>query len=402
MRRLARPLVISACLLVLGLSGCLASEERSSRVKGDTLIVYSSLPATGVSAPAARAVGRGERLALSEAGGRVRGLRVRLVKLNAARPGEGPWSPERVDANAERAADDPRAIAYIGELAYGASAVSVPITNHANLLQVSPTDTLTSLTQTPIGRPRAGPDRYYPTGKRSFARLVPNDDLLAEALLELASENGARRMAVLFDGDIYSRELAGQLVALGRRDGPQPVGTEEYRGRADEIPDIARRLAETRPDVVVYAGIANEGTGRLMAQIDQQLPGVPIYASSGVLERRPGAAIAAAPDLVRALSPMPPVNRLPAPARRLLQRLTPGGAGRPEALYGYEAMRVVLDAIRAGGPDRERVRRAGKRIRARRSPLGRYVMRATGDIEGGRFALWALRDGRFEFVRMVE
>jgi hypothetical protein len=29
-------------------------------------------------------------------------------------------------------------------------------------------------------------------------------------------------------------------------------------------------------------------------------------------------------------------------------------------------------------------------------------MRASGDIDGGRFALWALRDGRFRFVRMVE
>jgi ABC-type branched-subunit amino acid transport system substrate-binding protein len=139
-----------------------------------------------------------------------------------------------------------------------------------------------------------------------------------------------------------------------------------------------------------------------MGQIDQQLPGVPVYASSGVLERRPGGAIAAAPNVVRALSPMPPLNRLPARATRFLQRLSPRGAGRPDVLYGYEAMRVVLDAIRAGGPDRERVRRAGTRLRARRSPLGRYVLRATGDLEGGRFALWALRDGRFEFVRMVE
>jgi hypothetical protein len=71
-------------------------------------------------------------------------------------------------------------------------------------------------------------------------------------------------------------------------------------------------------------------------------------------------------------------------------------------VYGYEAMRVVLDAIRAGGPNRELVRRAGMTIRTRRSPLGRYELRATGDVEGARFALWALRDGRFEFVRMVE
>ena len=63
---------------------------------------------------------------------------------------------------------------------------------------------------------------------------------------------------------------------------------------------------------------------------------------------------------------------------------------------------MILDAIRAGGRDRERVRRAGTRIRTRRSALGTYTLRASGDIDGGRFALWALRDGRFRFVRMVE
>jgi branched-chain amino acid transport system substrate-binding protein len=373
-------------------------------VKGDTVVVYSSLPASGVSAPAARAVAAGERLALKDARGRAGALRVRLVELDAARAGEGPWSPERVNANAERAADDPKAIAYLGELGYGASAVSVPVTNDARLLQVSPADTLTSLTQTPIGRARAGPDRYYPSGERSFARLVPNDDLLAETLLELAGRTGAQRMAVLFDGDIYSRELAGQLVAIGRRDGPQPVRAEEYRGRADEIPDIVRDLAEARPDVVVYAGIANSNTGPLMAQIDQRLPGVPLFATAGVLDRDPGRPIPAAPARVWALAPMPPARELSPRGKRVLARLAARhpDAVRSEALYGYEAMRLILDAIRAGGPDRERVRRAGISLRTRRSVLGSYTLRATGDIDGGRFALWALRDGRFRFVRMVE
>jgi branched-chain amino acid transport system substrate-binding protein len=404
MRRLARLLAIAACGLALGLSGCLGGEERSSRVKGDTVVVYSSLPASGPSAPAARAAAAGERLALKDAGGRVGALRVRLVQLDAARAGEGPWSPERVDANAERAADDPKAIAYLGELAYGASAVSVPITNDAQLLQVSPSDTLTSLTRTPIGRPRAGPDRYYPTGTRSFARLVPNDDLLAETLLALASENGAERMAVLFDGDIYSRELAGQLVAIGRRDGPQPVRTEEYRGRVEEIPDMVRRLAEARPNVVVYAGIANISTGRLVAQIDRRLPEVPLYVTAGLLDRDPGRVASAAPPLAWALGPMPPAGELSPAGRRVLARLSARrpDAARPEALYGYEAMRVVLDAIRAGGPDRERVRRAGTRTRMRRSPLGRYTLRGTGDVDSERFALWALSHGRFRFVRMVD
>jgi branched-chain amino acid transport system substrate-binding protein len=404
MRSLPRTLLSAACAVALGLCGCLGEHQPSPRVEGNTLVVYSSLPESGVSAPAARAVAAGERLALSDAGGRVRGRRVRLVELDAARPGEGPWSPDRVNANAEQAAGDPKAIAYLGELAYGASAVSVPITNDASLLQVSPMDTLTSLTQSPIGRPRAGPERYYPQGKRSFARLVPNDDLLAETLLELAGEDGAERMAVLFDSDIYSRELAGQLIALGRRDGPRPVGSEEYGGRVEEIPDVVRRLAEADPEVVVYAGIANRGTGRLLAQIDRTLPGIAVYAGSGLLDRRRGRPVPAAPASVWALAPTPPLGALPARARALSKRLAARGlsSDRPDAVYGYEAMRVVLDAIRAGGPNRELVRRAGMTIRTRRSPLGRYALRGTGDVEGARFALWALRDGRFEFVRMVE
>jgi branched-chain amino acid transport system substrate-binding protein len=374
MGRLARIAAIAACVLALSSSGCLGEGERPSRVKGDTLVVYSSLPESGVSVRVARAVSVGQRLALKESGGKAAGLRVRLVQLDAARAGEGPWSPERVNANAERATEDPRAIAYLGELAYGASAVSVPVTSEARLLQVSPMDSLTSLTRTPPGRPRAGPDRYYPTGRRNFVRLVPDDERLAETLLERARAGGAKRMAVLFDSDIYSRELAGQLLALGRGAGPDPLRSEEFRGRVEEIPDIVRRLAEARPDAVVYAGIAQRGTGRLLAQLDRRLPGVPVYATSGLLDRDPRRPFAAAPTVVWAFGSTPPAEELPLRAR-------------PEALLGYRAMRLVLDAIRAGGRDRDRVRRAGMR---------------GGEVDGGRFALWVLRDGRFDFVRMVE
>jgi branched-chain amino acid transport system substrate-binding protein len=396
---------LALALAALALGGCLGGEERSSRIKGKSVVVYSSLPRSGASAPAARAVAAGERAALADAGGRAGDLEVRLVELDSADPEGSPWSPERVDANAEQAADDPKAIAYLGELDLGASAVSLPITNDAGLLQVSPTDTLTSLTQTPIGRPRAGPDRYYPSGSRSFARLVPNDELLAETLLGLARGEGVQRMSVLFDSDIHSRELAGQLAALGRRDGPEPARVEEYRGRVDEIPDVVRSLAEARPDLVVYAGVAGAGTGRLLAQIDARMPGVPVFCTAGLLARDPRAPVPVAPARVQALGAMPPRFALPAGGRRLLERLTRSvgsEAARPEALYGYEAMNVVLDAIRAGGPDRTRVRRAGTHIRTRNSPLGPYLLRGTGDVNTQRFALWTLREGRFEFTHMVE
>jgi branched-chain amino acid transport system substrate-binding protein len=165
------------CAAALALGGCLSGEDpdEGSRVVGDTVTVYSSLPRHGVSARAAAAVAAGQRLAYPDAGGRAGGLRVRLRMLDATDPDDWLWDPDRVSANAEEAADDDTAIAYIGELDYGASAVSIPLTNDAGILQVSPVDGLTSLTRTPPGRPRAGPERYYPTGVRSFLQLVPND-----------------------------------------------------------------------------------------------------------------------------------------------------------------------------------------------------------------------------------
>ena len=400
-----RTLATLLCLAAaFALGGCLGRgpREESSRISGGTVTVYTSLPLHGVSRAAGAAVAAGQRLALADAGGRAGGLRVRLLGLDSTERGDRLWDPGLVNANAERAADDPTTIAYLGELDYGGSAVSVPITNDAGILQVSPGDGLTSLTREPPGRPRAGPARYYPTGVRNFLRLVPNDLLQAETMLEQIRATGAERLAVLYDSEIYGRELAGEIVARARRDGPAPVGSEEYSGRVDDMPDIARSVADSRPDAVVFAGVAGPGMGRLLAAIDRDMPGIPVFGTSGMLVRdRP---IPAAPWKVEAYSPFKPPSELPRSGRRLLRRLRKlegPYVARPEAVYGYEAMRLVLDAIAEAGPDRRRVIAAALAIRTRRSKLGVYEVRATGDVDGERFALYGLRNGRFEFERLV-
>jgi branched-chain amino acid transport system substrate-binding protein len=404
---LARILALSLGFTTLWLAGCLSGSdpEETSRISGGTVTIYTSLPRHGVSAPAAAAAAAGQRLALADAGGRAAGLRVRFVRGDSTEPGDRLWNPGRVSANAKQAADDDTAIAYIGELDYGASAVSVPITNDAGILQVSPGDGLTSLTRRPPGRPRAGPERYYPTGVRSFLRLVPNDLLQVETLVKRLRTRGVRRPAVVFDNEIYGQELAGELVARARRDGPEPVVSEEYRGRVDEIPEIARSLAEGRPDAVVYAGVAGPGTGRVLSAIDTHIPGAPVLATSGVLARDPSRPIPSAPATVEAFTPIPPAAALPSAGRRILRRVraTAGAAAaRPEAVYGYEAMRLVLDAIAKAGPDRGRVIRRALATGTRRSPLGEFAVRATGDVDRDEFAVWALRDGRFEYERMIK
>ena len=136
--------LLAAAGAALAFGGCLGDTagDEPARVEGRSATVYVSLPRDGVSAPAARAVEAGARLALRDSGGRAGDLPIRLRTLSTTEDGELFWDPDLVNANADRAAEDPRSIAYLGELDLGASAISIPILNEARILQVSPEDGL--------------------------------------------------------------------------------------------------------------------------------------------------------------------------------------------------------------------------------------------------------------------
>src|SRR5918998_3364615 len=147
-----------------------------------------------VAALAVAGCGSSERT--EEAGGRAGDFRVSYVSLDSADPKTGRWDPGRVADNARTAVEDLQTIAYLGELEAGASAVSVPILNEGGMLQVSPGDTFAGLTE--AGLP-GEPEKYYPSGRRTFARMVPDDDEQVDRLVALLRRRGVRRLWVADD-----------------------------------------------------------------------------------------------------------------------------------------------------------------------------------------------------------
>jgi branched-chain amino acid transport system substrate-binding protein len=381
-----------AALLAIILSGCSGSDDEDTRVRGDTLVVYASAPGHGVSSAAGDAALAGARRALGDAGGRAGGRRVELVRLSANEPGDAVWDPATIEAGAKRAADDPRAIAYIGELDLGGSAVSLPVTNKAGLLQVSPTDGLTSLTAAPPGRPRAGPERYYPADSQSFLRLVPSDLEVADALLRLARRRGAGRIAVLHTEGFAERELAGILATRLRRSGRPPVDVERVRDDAGAPAAVVADIAEERPQAVLLSAVRGAAATALLGALADRLPDVPVLAAGGLAPPPP---VGRAPRSASAVTGVLPATAQPRRGRRLLRSLGRRGApARPELLYGYDAMRLVLDAIDSGGPDRRRVRRRALAPTARSGVSGRFQVSRSGAVAGRPLALLELADGR--------
>ena len=392
----------SVLVLAASLAGCGGGAQTDTgRVRGDTLTVYTSGPRHGLSAAAGEAVFAGQRRALEQAGGRAGGRRIRLVRLAATRPGDSLWDPGTVRANADRARKDPSAIAYLGELDYGGSAVSLPVTNRADLLQVSPTDGLTSLTRPAPGRPRAGPERYYPEGVRTFVRLVPNDLVVAEGLTASLRRRRVGRVAILHGEGVADRELTAVLVNRLRRARAEPALVEALPDDANEVPDLVGKLAVSGAGGIVLLGVRGPATPAIFAGLARRLPRVPVLTGPGLAD--PGSAADPEPEEVQAITPVLPAAAQSAAGRRMLASLggKTGVPARADALYGFEAMRVVLAAIDRAGPNRRAVVREALSPRSRRSLLGTVSVGGDGDVRTRRLALLRVRRGRATFRRLV-
>ncbi len=225
-----------------------------------------------------------------------------------------------MEANAKRAADDPRAIAYLGEVDRGASAVSVPRTNRADLLQVSPLDGLTSLTRRPPGRPRAGPERYYPG--RAPQLPAPGASRTRGSPARWWRWPGPPAGA----GSPWWTPPTSRRASWARCWTPScaaaawcPVDHVLLKDDADGVPDKVRDLAATRPQVVLVSGEPGPVATALLAELARQLPRARVVASPA-LAVTAGEGSGATAVTARAARVRPARRRPPRPAAAARRR----------------------------------------------------------------------------------
>src|SRR5215208_1960781 len=190
---------VALAALLLGLTAAGCGVGGNAEIEAP-VTVYVSLPLTGPRSDAGRDAADGARLALEQARGQAGSIEVKARFLDGAN-GRA-WDPVAVGANARQAVQDSSAAAYVGELDSEPTRASVPITNDAGLVQVSPGAGAVDLTAPAAGYPDS-PDRYRPSGSPNFARTVASDAVVVEAAAEWASELGATQAEVSSDGSAF-------------------------------------------------------------------------------------------------------------------------------------------------------------------------------------------------------
>jgi branched-chain amino acid transport system substrate-binding protein len=384
-------------MIVAGAAACVARAQQPAQ----TVTVYSSLPLSGQTHRQAQAIVRGARLALDEAGGAAGGQPVRYVSLDDATKKAGELTPERTASDARRAVEDPSALAYIGEFNSGATAVSLPIVNEGGLPQISPANTAIGLTRGGPGTAPGEPDKYYPTGRRQYFRLTPNDRVQGAALAAAMRHRGCRRVAVLTDGDLYGTGIGASTQRTASRLGLRVVFTAKIRQRRKSYARLAARVRRAGAGCVAFSGITPNGAVALFRSLSRVLPRARLFGPEGIGDsrftdpRRGGVPARVGHRVLITVTVLSP-SAYPPAGQDFFRRYAARYADpRPDpyAVYGYEAMRLVLDAVTAVGPNRQAVIRRLRTMPTRAGALGTYRFDRFGDTTLRTVGLYRIRAG---------
>jgi branched-chain amino acid transport system substrate-binding protein len=338
-------------------SGCGSTDEDAE------LAVYLSAPLSGPAAGDGRDIADAARMALADAGGQAGGVRVSLKVLDDAGPGGA--DAVRAAANARTATGDSSAIAYVGELDSGTTRTSLPITNEADLLQVSPGASAVDLTRAAPGSDQV-PDETQPTGSRTFGRVVPADTAQgAAAAAAMAADPHVDSVRIWGAGGGYGDSLVYGFDSVS--DAPQRIG-----GSGDGLYSVSARPHG------IPAGTAS---GTAVYGADAQIEGVP-----------PATDLPAGSVLVS--GPLAPAQ-LPGDDFASRFRAEHDRAPGRFAACGYEAMALALDSIdRADDPlDRQSVIDAFFATSDRDSVLGTYSIDEVGDTTLAEVGAYRARSG---------
>jgi branched-chain amino acid transport system substrate-binding protein len=391
---------------VLAVSGCGGDQSRGGQVAGDTLTIYSSLPLQGPHAGQAQGIIDGEKLALSEAGGKAGSYKVNFAYVDDATAGDsrGPgWNPGRTADNATKAAEDARTIAYVGEFDSGASAVSIPITNEAGFVQVTPAATAVGLTKLVPGADKGEPDKYYPSKELTFARVIPADDVQASAAAAWAKDLGARRVFLVDDKSVEGLGLVEQFrVAAARIGGLEIVGRKGMDPLAGDYRGFAKDVASRNPDLVYFGGGVESNARTFWRDLAAGVPHARLMGSAGLLSPAFYQGLRSNERTFITSAAQDP-SQLPQ-GRRFIRdfRRKFGHDPDPYAAYGHAAMSLVLDAIRRAGDSANRREEIVKRVvdtKDFHSVVGTFSIDDNGDTSLARVAGYRVRNGQLEFVK---
>jgi branched-chain amino acid transport system substrate-binding protein len=372
-RRLAA-LLAGALVAALALSACGGGSDLSEIQPIDadcagvayagtgkpTKLIVSDLPLKGDSAERSRQMNIAIAAELARRGWKAGpDIQVAFQACDDSPSTTAAWDKDLCRSNAQQYAADPDIIGVIGTYNSGCDAIEIPILNRApggGIPMVAPGSTLVCLTETARTCQSNEPGVYYPSGKRNYVRVVPNDAVQGAGLASFARGAGIRRPFILLAADDptsenQGRSFAGAAKALGMK----IAGIEPYDPRATSYTALMDQVRSSGADAVVLASILDQnGAEIIKAKVDALGPNegpVKLLAFDGFAQEATIDNIGPDARGMYVSAPGKVPAALTGEGESFVSDLREGITANPIevfAPYAGEATAVLLDALRVG------------------------------------------------------
>ena len=332
------------------LSALPASSCSSIYYEGDgdpDYIVASDLPLQGAGRAQTTQMVSAIKFALKQRDFKAGDYKIGYQSCDDSTAQAGAWDSAKCAANARAYAGNKDVIGVVGTFNSGCAKIIVPVLNRATpgpLAMVSPANTSPGLTTDGPGAEPGEPDKYYPTGKRNYARVVANDQIQGPADAMYAKQLGLKSIYILNDKQTYGFGVATTFKGAAPKLDLKVAGFKGWDAKQSSYEALANAIKASGADGIFLGGIICNNGEKLIKDLTAGVPNATLIAPDGFSD--PASNGTAFDGSYVSVAGEPPTS-LKGEGKTFVKDFGDqiGETPNPYSQYGAQAMDVMLEAI---------------------------------------------------------
>ena len=393
---LAGVAVISLAMMSPGRGGL----QQASGAAGKVIKIGVDLPMSGGEAPNGEPTNNGVLLAIDDANkaGGYQGMMFEEVLKDDAV--NGVHDPAQGAKNVQELLADSAVVGLVASFNSNVGKATIPITNAAGVVHISPAQTNPGLTKPEFGALDVRKAR--PT-EINYFRVCPTDDLQGPVAADYAFKNiKAKKVAILDDQETYGKGIADEFEKEFKRLGGTVVSHDGIPKGTQDFHAILTAIKAKGPDLLFFGGVTTTGGGLVRKQMKDVGLSIPYEGGDGIVEdeflKVAGDEATGSYGTVAAEN----ADRLPS-AQGFIKGYKAKFNSDPGAYSAnaYVAANIIIDAVKAVGPDRAKVRAWVASLKDYKSIIGTFSFDKNGDTTNKIISVYAVKNGKWEWLTQV-
>ena len=372
------------------------------------LLIASDLPLEGSGRTQTSQMTRAIKFIFGQHGWKAGNYTLAYQSCDDATAQAGKWDSGKCSANAQAYASDQSVGGVIGTFNSGCAEIIVPVLNRAAngpVGMVSPANTYVGLTHPGPGTAAGEPGKYYPTGKRNYARVVAADDYQGAADALLAQQLGIKKIYILNDKEAYGLGVATNFKNAAKKLGTTISGFTAWDGKASSYEALAVKIKQSGAQGVFLGGLICENGGKLIKDLRNGLGSkVKILMPDGFTPisatvQQGGAATEGATVSVAGL----PNSQLKAAGKAFVAAFTKADHRPPDpySVYAAQAAEVFVQAIKQSNGTRADIAKQLFKVNLKGSILGDVSFNANGDVTSNPVTIYKISGGKSTTLKVI-